>query len=459
MKRSGSTTSGPVAPSSPLRTQRITRTSSSLTQTSRSSFNKEAEKLFRLTRAPVSGSTNQQPGLPEANKNSSYRKGEIVWLILDKPLLLDYADGVTDGFIIRFWPSIIELGKTDETDESSLGIPGIHNSTSLRVRLFTSGTVYDVPQHHALPFWAYSPDGLWLQRLRLQTSKSLFQDPFEGFVRVAKTSSGEETISPLNPEDSLPHFLSDVDASLDIARSWSTTPWTSSHSGGEPATIQPRTSIVCGHRHELWWGAERIVVGDLVRLRIPESQLHHIGADQKWFIPRPLPDSSAEVDLVKDSEIGDGQLFFKLRDLAIVETSNGKELRGFGGLYRLIPVGLGFLPPLDANTEHRHPVLPSPPEGFAFQSVLGGEWEIELSLHALDGRYYPRLQDLLTGPSGVDAYILEVLEGVVCWQTPPLRPRHYKKGSREEIVAQTVRGSRKFAGGSSFGVRTAPLTK
>lgn len=444
--------SGPVAPPPSLtqripRTpsslnKRITRTSSSLTQTSRSSFGGVAERLFRITRVPLAlDAGNSQCRPLETNIDPLYRKGEIVWLILGEPLLLDYSGGAADGFIIRFWPSIIETGGTDG------------GSTSLRVRLFSSGIVYDVPQHCALPFWAYSPDGLWLQRLRLQTpqSYSSLQDPFQGFVRVAKNGSGEDIPFFLSPDDLLPHFLSDVEISLDVACSWSTTHGTSPpRSEGVPTTTQPLASIIRGQRRELWWGAEQIVLGNLVRLKIQETTLHRIGANQVWFIPRPLSDESLESTPVKDLEIEDGQLFLKLRSLAIVETNNGKELHGFGGLYRLVPTDPGFTHPLGIDPDHRNPVQPHSPEGFAFQSTLGSGWEIELSLHHLDGRYYPRLQETLTGPSGVDAHALEVLEGVACWKTPPSRPKYHKKGSREDIVAQVVRRLRKVAGGNSL---------
>jgi hypothetical protein len=188
------------------------------------------------------------------------------------------------------------------------------------------------------------------------------------------------------------------------------------------------------------------MVGDFVRLKILESALRQIGAHQAWFIPRLLPDSPVEATSDGGLEMEDGQLFLKLRTLAIVQARNGKELHGFGGLYRLVPVSPGFPPPLDADTEHGHPALPRSPEGFAFRSALGSGWEIELSLHHFDGRYYPRIQEPLTGPSGVDIHVLEVLEGVACWRTFPSRPRCFKKGSRKEIVAQTAEEIRKSGG-------------
>lgn len=447
MKYLTPTVSGPTVPPPSPHTRRVSRTSSSLTQASRSSIGKGAQRLFRLIRVPLAPDPGAlQLSLPEIDRNCLYRKGEIIWLILDKPLLLDCAAGPADGFIIRFWPSIIEMV---ENDGNPLGVPHgqeIPTSTFLRVRLFSSGIVYDVPQHCTLPFPAYVPDGLWLQRLRLQSSDPLpgSQNPFTGFIRISDNLSDDKSTLTLSPEELLPHFLSDVDISLEIARFWSTSSTTSSlQSAGEPTTIQPHTSAIRAHCRELWWGAERITVGDLVRLRILESTLCKVGVDQTWFIPRPLPGPPMEATPVTRLELEDAQLFFKLRSLAISETGIGKELRAFGGLYRLVPHGPGLPPPLDADTDHGHPALPRSPEGLAFRSVLGSGWEIELSLHHFDGRYYPQIQELLTGPSGVNAHVLEVLEGVACWETPQSRPTYNKRGPRKEIVAQMIGTLRK----------------
>jgi hypothetical protein len=443
VKRATPAASGPVATHLSPRTRHVTRTSSSLTQASRTSLRKDAQRLFQLTRTPLVLDPRGQRFMPsEIDRSSLYRKGEIIWLILGKPLLLDCADGPVDGFIIRFWPSIVEIG---ESNGNSLGVPPGQRAstrTSLRVRLFSSGIVYDVPRHLILPFSAHSPDGLWLQRLRLRTSQSFSgtQDPFSGFVRSAEGLSDEKSTFTLNPEELLSHFLSDVDISLEIARFWSAPRATPSpHPAGEPATAQPYASVIRAHCHELWWGAERITVEDLVRLKVSENTLCRTGVDQTWFIPRPISDQFVEATPKEHSEVEDGQLFFKIRSLAIV----GKELRAFGGLYRLVPLGPEPLPPLVADTIHGHPVLPRSPDGLTFQSALGAGWEIELSLHHLDGRYYPRVQDLPKGPSGVDARVLEALEGLVCWRTPPSTPRYNRKGSRDEVVAQAIKTRRK----------------
>lgn len=437
--------SGSTPPSS-FRTRNVSKTSSSLTQVSRSPT-KEAGRVFRLAQVPlVSDPADPLPG-PFEIGSTFYREGEIVWLILDKSLLFDSVEGPADGFIIRFWPCIVEI---DEDDTDDTGMPrgqGMPSSAFLRVRLFSSGIAYFVPQHNILPFSAYSPDGLWLQRLQLRTSgfASCAQDPFAGLVKIAEDYSRGTTAPTSSPEELLLNFLSDVNISLEISRFWSIYPVTPSPLfPGPTATSQRNPSTVHARHHELWWGGERIVVGDLVRLRVQESKLHQTSESHKWFVPRQLPESSAAAASVEHSEAEEGQLFFKLRTLLVFKTEIGKELRAFGGLYRLVSFVPGLLPPLDTAADSEQPVLPRPPEGFAFQPALAGGWEIELSLHYIDGRYYPRIQETLTEPSGVDAHTLEALEGVVCWRVPPSRPRHSKKGSRKELIAQTMRRLQKM---------------
>ena len=438
VKHSESIISRPTIQAPSTRAQRVSRTSSSLTQISRSSVGKEAKRLFRVLKAPPDlDAMDPQPSPSDAKESSFYREGEIVWLVLNKPVMFDYSDGAMDGFVIRFWPCIVEMG---EDYENPLAVPYGHQlsvDAPLRVRLLSSGIVYHVAQRHTLPFWAHSPDGLWIQRLRLQTQKSLpdIQDPFTGFSRVFGSQSGEETVPTLNTGDLLSSFLRDIEISSEIVRSWSTSPRTPPQSGGEPAPTSPHAPIVSALCHELWWGAERITFGDLIRLRIPESKLRKLGADQIWFIPGAFSEQPAEANPVSGSEVEDGQLFFKLRSLAIVEGRDGKALHGFGGLYRLVPASPGLLPPL---AEDRHPLLPPPPEGFIFQPVLRNGWEVELSMHYIDGRYYPRIQEFLPESSGADAYVLEVLEGLLCWRNIPSRPLYFKKTSREEVVARAI---------------------
>jgi len=437
VKRSESIISRPTTPSLVTRAQRISRTSSSLTQTSRTSVGKEAKRLFRVSKAPRDVDPNgPRPSPSDTEGGSFYRNGEIVWLVLNNPVMLDYADGAVDGFVIRFWPCIIEMC---EDHESRLGVPCDHQTAVIappRIRLF-SGLVYHVPQHHILPFWAHSPDELWIQKLRLQTHKTLLdvQDAFAGFSRVLGSQSDEETALAFTTGDLLSYFLHDIEVTSEVVRSWSTSPGTSPRSGGEPIPAYPHTSVTPALCHELWWGAERIMLGDLIRLKIPESKLGKLGADRILFIPGPLPEPSAEATPAGGSEMEDAQLFFKLRSLAIIDGRNGRALHGFGGLYRLVPVGPGLLPPL---TGDGRPVLPCPPEGLTFQPVLQDGWEIELSLHYIDGRYYPRIQEFLPESSGVDAYVLEVLEGLLCWKAPPSRPIYFKKGSREEVITRAV---------------------
>ena len=453
MKRSESITPGLIVPPSSSRSRRVAKTSSSLSHTSRPSVGKEAKRLFRATKIPIGSDPGDfQPTLSDTGTGSLYREEEIVWLILNEPVMLDYADGAADGFIIRFWPSIIDIAGQHGSTPATLCEHGTSTVTLLRVRLFSSGITYDVPQHCTLPFWSHSPDELWLQRLRLQTHKSLHGvlDPFSGFARVFGNLSREEATLALNTGDILSHFLSDISTSLELARSWSATPTTHpSRPGGSFTPTRPSIPTTPTPYRELWWGAEQIVLGDLIRLKIPESMLPKLGVNQVRSPSHPFSEPPAEATSAGDSETEDRQLFLKLRSLETVVGIDGKELHGFGGLYHLLPATPGPLPPLVDDTGLRQSGLPRPPEGFTFQPVLCSGWEIELSLHHLDGRYYPRIQELLPDPSGVDAHVLEVLEGVVCWRALPLRPRYFKRGSRNEVVARIVGESRKLTEGRS----------
>lgn len=198
----------------------------------------------------------------------------------------------------------------------------------------------------------------------------------------------------------------------------------------------------------MWWGAERIWTGDLLRLKLSRAAIApqgapHIAAPSSAGAAALGHPSAKDVDPKQLGAVSQG-VFMRLDALFTVEveTKNGKkrnECRAAGPLFELAdedwtdplkskeetpatsleapgyvngmstalsqpsPLKLPPLPnpnptdPVESNgaSDYKAPELttqydlPQPPSGFKFRPILESDYEAVFSLTLLSGRYYP----------------------------------------------------------------------
>jgi len=213
---------------------------------------------------------------------------------------------------------------------------------------------------------------------------------------------------------------------------------TSISAGPAVQPVDPPAQVKTQKRYQgLWWGGERIWVDDLVRLKVPRRDLAASGSER--VLPA-VPPSQAAIEYTIQKGIepdhapgsGDRGLFLRITSISSVE----KTVRISGMLFDLVEegfVGVGVggregrqedtsafdmtsLDPAllqgenaDASPDERtanefkpaadRQILsgpyvrswnpPEPPIGYKFRSILKGDWEANLDVSLLSGRYYP----------------------------------------------------------------------
>ncbi|KAK0432356.1 uncharacterized protein EV420DRAFT_1606000 [Desarmillaria tabescens] len=143
----------------------------------------------------------------------------------------------------------------------------------------------------------------------------------------------------------------------------------------------------------MWWGAERIWVDEIVRLKPLRAVLAPEGTQH--ILP-PAGPGKAQMERChrqgrspKEYGAGARGLFMKLERLFLVEGISGgqktKECRASGVLYELADKDWE-----DPNrvTENA-PATSETPEGYYFRPILTDGYEMTISLTMISGRYYP----------------------------------------------------------------------
>ena len=316
---------------------------------------------------------------------------------------------------------------------------------------------YFVPQKSIIPFHAYNLDENTLVDLR-----SLGTGTPEHELDPLPRSATPET--PFHPGSVLKRsplelLLVDIKTAKHIATTWTATDgyYFASRQPKELAggtssptvTIDPSLVDVSrtgspplhhsmdrqnrrGYRG-LWWGAERIWVGDLLTLSFPESSISYPREDSSCFVhDTRTEDSFGDVppDHRKPEE---RRVFLKLRALAAVRAADGvgTEVEAIGSIYRLAPS-------LDSIrtkvSEFDDLGLPRPPDGFIFRAVLSTSIEARLPVCFIRGRYYPQLlssvdKDFVPVERG-----LRAMEGLGPVGSVVGRPSKHMMVSRDDVL-------------------------
>lgn len=180
----------------------------------------------------------------------------------------------------------------------------------------------------------------------------------------------------------------------------------------------------------LWLGAERIWVGDLLRLSLPESRLDYVGTNPSYF------DNGVHTERLNPE--GEGFVFLKLKSLIPLTTERGREMHAIGRLYRLIQSPISA--PVDQLELEGSLGLPRPPEGLAFKSMLSTNVEAQFSVSLIRGRYYPRLLSRTDRESLPEGCGVREMEGLGPTDSAVKGPVKY----REDDRGTTIDAARSF---------------
>ncbi|KZP01462.1 hypothetical protein CALVIDRAFT_594177 [Calocera viscosa TUFC12733] len=320
-----------------------------------------------------------------------FRAGELVWANLRPPIR-----GESDDQTISCWPAIVldVLVRNLRTDA------GLDRQPALKLRLLGASYAAQVEAFDVLPYHAFAvPPGLqgFMANSR---PENVFDDL--AFDRLSEIQLFPDTQFDPRPRQvtfdrAWPAFCKGIIMMWRVCDRWSLTRTTISAVGGTPppskwphlgtgsAVASDTQSQVASDA--VWWGAEQIWLGDLVRLRSKSIQDCPI---------LPLVSKDAETRC----------LFLKITSLQARRANNLSEVWLSGTLYEIVPEGEEDESDHDDQTKTESgsgldgmslsglvalPSLPVPPLGFRFRAVLSATNTIFVPLTSVAGRYYPHL--------------------------------------------------------------------
>ncbi|KIY70576.1 hypothetical protein CYLTODRAFT_487988 [Cylindrobasidium torrendii FP15055 ss-10] len=435
-----------------------------------------------------------------------FRRQELVWVVLRNPIMNGR------GGCITTWPAYVRQvnmkpnaqPKQHAPDAPSTSQPVASGSalqpattydpaapswtvtqrTTYRVKFLSVSTMANIDEEQIIPYQAYDiTDELSthiLDSLPTVASRIHIADADVDFDPQAADATWEDAIQP---------FMHSWDMGLEIARCWNLTDgWKRPVNPPAPAPPKPkpaplpRLSVVDAinaagrandglpspekqkekekveqptqmHFQGMWWGAERIWVNDLVRIKLPRRCLAPQGAPQIFACAGPGPKTRKQLLQAQQNpdEYGAGTrgLFMHISALYLVEMDVAgvlkQEGRASGMLYELVDDDWEDPQPtattaVDASSEVPQPAnLPPAPTGYKFRAILHPGTEMVFSLIVLAGRYYPHIlthpfiMPILLRQSFADPpEVLYALEGLASGIQNVSQPFKYKK-SREDI--------------------------
>ena len=422
-----------------------------------STSSRVSRRSIRGTSRPISlyktplprGNNEWNPPLPAQlsdlaalSQGRLYRDQELIWYVLDEPLRVTVPSRPEVDYTINLWPGVLRTvarpppanrhGNAESPTVSYLvTIPSIQRT-------------YCVPQTSIVPFQAYRPNENLLAELRSTEKKILLNEFDHGFDPLPRSSTLETPVSPETAIENSPLelFIMDVGITKQISHFWTATddhlsPAPNAPDPTVPPSPSPSPSLQgspqhaarpltrndslpsCGPPNQgyrgLWWGAERVWVGDLLRLSFPGSQLDCVRANSSYFANEW---SNSEEECV----------FLKLRALIPLRTERGNEMHATGYLYKLVPS------PPDRLEPEGNLGLPRAPEGFAFEPMLSANIEAQFSVGLVKGRYYPRLLSFIDGKSVPEECRLKTMEGLSSIDSTVKGPVKYREGARKTTI-------------------------
>ncbi|KAF8900986.1 hypothetical protein CPB85DRAFT_1439294 [Mucidula mucida] len=310
-----------------------------------------------------------------SNLDQRFRQGDIVWTALSIPL--PGLHGTADS--IRFWPGMVS------TNESSFG--------TYEVELFTAGT-RTVPRRMIIPYHVVPLSDALMTSIGRFTTGSF---PIE--LKYLPSCDPRSLFPCSTWEQSMGAFILASQMASAVSKHW--------------APIGALDNNGRANGSGMWWGAEKIIPGDIVRLSVPRKQL----ASSRYVVPPagPGPRAFQESVLVADELLGGGGANERVvlmqihRLVPLSRTPDGRTHHIFvGALYELADKEWEDSPSRPPNA-----LLPPAPSGYRFRPILQPGFEALIHPAFIQGRYYSRLGEMIIpdAPSYSSARIAE-MEGL-----------------------------------------------
>jgi len=311
----------------------------------------------------------------ELRQHPPYRAGELVWVQLRPPIR-----GESDSQIIDCWPCVVL-----EVKIRTLKVEGgLDRQPALRLVVLGTAQIADVEAFDALPYHAYStPTSLvaYIQNNRPTNVPNNAAYDVLSNIPLFPDSAQDTRPRQVTFDQAWPAFCKALLMSFRLIDRWSLA------KVSLPVSGEASSGASGGPWDAIWWGGERIYVGDLVRLHssiIQEKPLRPLvsknSATRTLFmtiskIQTHRPTRLSEVWLVGDlyEAVPDQELDEDdLADKAKEEPGSGVDASSLTDL-----VSVSSLPP--------------PPLGFRFAPVLSNKNAFFVQLGSVAGRYYPHL--------------------------------------------------------------------
>ncbi|KIO24850.1 hypothetical protein M407DRAFT_97788 [Tulasnella calospora MUT 4182] len=368
----------------------------------------------RPRRAPVAGVSSPQQQVEDnrfhpvntylesdLRSRRSFRLGEIVWVHLDPSI-----ESFSSGRRIEWWPAVIQEPRfKTELAPRTPGEPyDVRQSQVYRVLMLGTTSQYVIPDGSILPYQAYTLPYDFLHEItqavcstplkqELDFDRVLSFTPLPLPLRTAPgTIKGHQALSanpplPLTYLDALLPYLAAIYTARLVSTYWCATDnyeFVSIPAHDVPVLIK-QTRF-----QGLWWGGERLWIGDLVRIKPNRSHLAgnlrdpSQGAEKRGLLLRLeaiyLDEFKREVEgEVVETEwkpMVSGTLF---------------EVAHAGFVESEVPSPGGSNSPGRPGDPINTP-LPAPPPGFQFRAITpGADFDVHFELCMLAGRYYPNL--------------------------------------------------------------------
>ncbi|KAG9125139.1 hypothetical protein FRC07_008803 [Ceratobasidium sp. 392] len=440
----------------------------------------------------VTSSKTHQPAaaLPErtldlTSSDHSFRECELVWVSLKNPIYLTPDRSVA----IDLWPAIVLSFSTRNTP-SNHG-PGDSNYTIGRrcvytIRLLAVDHLVRVYEERLLPQLGYVPSLELINVLKDCEPPRPLDVKFEEYrnFNPLPEFNKDLNISPsqYSSQDALPAYY----LALHIVACL-TPLWCATHSyASEKLKSQEQ------YFQGIWWGAERIWLGDLVRLKPPREELDKDGA--LGLLPPSCPDALMRglflhiTYIVADSEDpseGGISVAGNLYELSVdseepkpkpQSTSGSRSMFGaptglVGGpaapqssvagpsrtqperdtfgqgqrSYALLPVPLGSPPVVEATVS-----MPEPPPGYVFRRPLQPGGEIMVDVSAIAGRYYPSILSMETVDTAMRAVNEEYGQAKRCKTIRDERKPMYRAGTIDAYAGSRLDRRASDIGGGAY---------